>query len=267
MTSARQRDAPVRRISVPVDGRVPTGSTNAYLVGGDPALLVDPPARTDDLDAAVADGTVDHIAVTHAHPDHIGGVESYAAETGATVWCRRGREDRFARAAGIRPDRTFVEGSELPIGDGVSVIDVPGHAPDHVAFETASGTLCGDVAVAEGSVAVAAPEGDIRAYLVALRRLYARNPPQLFPGHGPAIADTRATCERLIRHRLDREQRVLDAVRSGATSVDAVLDAAYDADLTGVRDLARATVVAHLEKLDVENSVVFDRTAETVEAR
>lgn len=245
----------IHRVSVPIEGRVPTGTTNAYLL--DETLLIDPASRTDDLDAAVDAADVDHIAVTHAHPDHVGAVADYAAETGAAVWCRRGFESRFGAAAGIEPDRTFVEGTRLPVGDGVDVIDTQGHAPDHVAFEAAGGTVCGDVAVAEGSVAVAAPEGDLRGYLVGLRRLYARRPARLLPGHGTVIDDPQATCLRLLTHRLDRERRILAAVRGGAADVDAVVDAAYHKDLSGVRDLARATVVAHLEKLDVEGRVAF----------
>ncbi|MFB6092799.1 MAG: MBL fold metallo-hydrolase [Haloquadratum sp.] len=250
---------------VPVSGRVPSGETNAYLVGTDSALLVDPPARTDDLDAAVSEAAVEHVAVTHAHPDHVGAVAAYAEETDATVWCRRGREARFRDATGTEPDRTFAEGSTLPVGDGVSVLEVPGHAPDHVAFETGAGTLCGDVAVAEGSVAVAAPDGDLRAYLIALRRLAVRDPPRLYPGHGPVVDDAREVCERLLCHRRDRERRVLAAVRSGARDADAVVDAAYDKDLSGVRDFARATVLAHLEKLDAERRVRFDRETGWVE--
>jgi glyoxylase-like metal-dependent hydrolase (beta-lactamase superfamily II) len=267
VTGSSRAAIPIRRVSVPVSASVPSGSTNAYLVGKDPALLIDPPGRTDDLDEAVTAANVEHIAVTHAHPDHVGGVAAYAAETGATVWCRRGREDRFAETAVVAPDRTFLEGSELPIAGGVGVIDVPGHAPDHVAFETDAGTFCGDVAIAEGSVAVGAPEGDVRAYLVALRRLYARDPPRLYPGHGPVIDDPRATCERLLRRRLDREREILAAVRDGVDEIDAILDAVYDRDLTGVRRFARAAVVAHLEKLDAERHVAFDRETETVTPR
>jgi hypothetical protein len=51
---------------------------------------------------------------------------------------------------------------------------------------------------------------------------------------------------------------VLTAVQEGATDVDGVVDAAYDKDLSGFDDLARATVVAHLEKLDVEGRVALD---------
>lgn len=254
-----------------MDTRAPGGSTNAYVVGSDRALLVDPAGRTDELDELVAGRSVEHVAVTHTHLDHTGAVASYAEETGATVWCRRGREGRFADATGVDPDRTFVEGEEIPVGggaesDGVTVLDTPGHAPDHVAFEGDFGVCCGDLAVAEGSVVVGAPEGSLRAYLVALRRLHARGPPALYPGHGPVVDDPRATCERLLRHRLDRERSVLDAVDGGATDVDAVVDAAYRKDLSGVRDLARATVVAHLEKLDAEGRLRYDPESRRVES-
>lgn len=260
----------IRRFSVPVETRAPTGATNAYLVGDERSLLVDPAGRTEALDEAVRDGSVEHVAVTHTHPDHVGAVADYAAETDATVWARRGREARFEAAAGVEPDRTFAEGDRISPSGGesgaVRVLDVPGHASDHVAFETDAGILAGDLVVAEGSVVVGAPEGDVRAYLVALRRLYARDPKRLFPGHGPVVDDPRATCERLIRHRLDRERRVLDAIRAGASDVDAVLDAAYEKDLTGVRDLARATVAAHVEKLAAERRVRYDRETGRVES-
>ncbi|MDS0293535.1 MBL fold metallo-hydrolase [Halogeometricum luteum] len=257
----------IARAPVPVTTRAPAGSTNAYVVGSDRALLVDPAGRTDELDELVVERRVEHVTVTHTHPDHTGAVRAYAEETDATVWCRRGREVRFADATGVEPDRTFVEGETISVGggDGVAVLDTPGHAPDHVAFEGDFGVCCGDLAVAEGSVVVGAPEGSLRAYLVALRRLHARDPPALYPGHGPVVDDPRATCERLIRHRLDRERSVLDAVGRGATDVDAVVDAAYGKDLTGVRDLARATVIAHVEKLDAEGRLRWDAESRRVE--
>ena len=41
----------------------------------------------------------------------------------------------------------------------------------------------------------------------------------------------------------------------GARDVADIVEAAYEKDLTGVRDLAAATVRAHLEKLAVEGHV------------
>ncbi|MFB6164890.1 MAG: MBL fold metallo-hydrolase [Haloarculaceae archaeon] len=235
------------------------GQTNAYLLGRERALLVDPAAETDDLDAAVADADVVHVAVTHHHPDHVGAVAAYAAETDATVWAREGFADAFASATGVEPDRTFSEGTAIPTDEGpVRVLETPGHAREHVAFETDAGTLVGDLATATGSVVVGAPEGDMRAYLTSLRRLAARDAGPLFPGHGPVVEAARGTIERLIDHRRDREHRVRAAVRGGAATLDEVLDAAYEKDLSGVRAMARATVRAHLEKLAVEGDLAWD---------
>ncbi|MBX0286157.1 MBL fold metallo-hydrolase [Halomicroarcula sp. F28] len=248
-----------RRVNVAVESRAPTGETAAYLSEGPDALLVDPADRTPALDDAVSAADVAHVAVTHHHPDHVGAVADYARETSATVWARRGRTESFESATGIAPDRTFAEGTTVPAGDdGVEVLDLPGHAPEHVGFATESGVVSGDVAVAEGSVVVGAPEGDMRAYLSSLRRLHSRNPDALYPGHGPTIDEPRSSCRRLLRHRRGREERVREAVAAGAATPEEILDRAYEKDLSGVRDLALATVVAHLEKLAVEGSLRWD---------
>jgi ribonuclease/clavin/mitogillin len=252
----------VSRFAVSVPTRAPHGTTNAYLIGRDNAILVDPAARNDALDAAVANHTVDHIAVTHHHPDHVGSVSEYAAETGATIWARQGRERALTEATDTSPDRTFRGETGIETGDGnVHILETPGHAPEHVAFVVNGETqqlLVGDLAMASGSVVVGAPEGDMRAYLGSLRRVSARNPDVLYPGHGPVIDDPRAVVEKLIDHRLDREQRVLNAVESGESTVSDITDAAYEKDISAVRGLAEATVEAHLEKLAAEKSVEWD---------
>ncbi|WP_255150715.1 MBL fold metallo-hydrolase [Halorarius halobius] len=248
----------VERVPVPVATRAPHGTTNCYVLGTDRALLVDPPAESDALDAALSDRTVAAVAVTHHHPDHVGAVGHYAREHDATVWCRRGREAAFRAAASVAPDRTFVEGTTVRADGPVQVLDTPGHAPEHVAFAVPDGVVCGDVAVAEGSVVVGAPEGDMRAYCSSLRRLWACDPDRLYPGHGPVIEDPRATCERLLDHRYDRERRVRAAIGEGARTLDEITDAAYEKDVSAVRQLAVATVRAHVEKLAVEGQVRWD---------
>ena len=248
-----------QRADVPVPTRAPTGATAAYVCGDEAALLVDPADTDDALDTLLSDRTLAHIAVTHHHPDHAGAVAHYARETDAAVWARRGRAAAFEAATGVTPDRLFGEGTEIPTDAGpVTVMDTPGHAPEHVAFETDGTVVSGDLAVAEGSVVVGAPEGDVRAYLASLRRLHARNPDVLLPGHGPRIETPRETCARLIGHRLERERRVRGAVDDGADTLEDILDAAYEKDLAGVRDLARGTVLAHIEKLAVEGAVSWD---------
>lgn len=266
----------VRRIPVAADSQVPTGRTNAYVIAltdskskehTEPrpeAILVDPPARASEIDTVVDTVNVSHILVTHTHPDHIGGVKSYANITNATVWCRRGRVQRFYTMTGVDPDQTFREGTMLPVGESIRLLDLPGHAPDHIGIETEVGILCGDIAREAGSVAITAPDGAMRAYFVALRRLHARQPQRLYPGHGEVISNPREACMRLLSHRQKREGRVLDAINGDMTSVKSILNKAYDKDIAGVRDLAQSTVVAHLEKLDAEGRIEFNREEKVV---
>ncbi|MDX1748385.1 MAG: MBL fold metallo-hydrolase, partial [Halobacteriales archaeon] len=97
---------------------MPTGTTNAYLVGSERALLVDPPARTDALERLLSEADVGALVVTHTHPDHVGGVAHYAAETGATVWAHRSHTTAFEAATGVEPDRRLGEGSTLDTDAG-----------------------------------------------------------------------------------------------------------------------------------------------------
>lgn len=268
----------VTRVKIPVDTRAPGGTTNAYVVDG---LLIDPAACTDALDAAIGVGDVDSsdaetthaiqaITVTHTHPDHVGAVDEYADLTGATVFAHANHLDRFADATGIEPDRAFTDGD--PIGDtGIIAADTPGHAADHVAFAVGSDSdgesgdsnaadarrelICGDLAVADGSVVVGAPDGDISDYLASLERVRDAGYETLYPGHGPPIDNPESVCQRLIEHRLARERSVLVAIDQGASDIDAILDAAYEKDLSGVEDLARATVRAHVRKLVAEGKI------------
>jgi len=250
-------------VKLAVDTAAPEGATNCYALGEDDALLIDPATRGDALDRLLDRVDPGHVAVTHHHPDHVGAVAWVAEQTDATVWCRAGRERAFADATGVTPDRTFREGTTIATGDGsVTVLDTPGHAPEHVAFSVRHAgvdhVVSGDLAVAEESVVVGAPEGDLRAYLTSLRRLYARAPARLLPGHGPVVDAPRATLGRLVDHRLGRERRVLAAVEDGATTVAEVTDTAYEKDVSHVRALAEATVRAHLEKLAAERRLRFD---------
>lgn len=238
----------IDRFSVPTPTRAPTGATNAYRIGD---LLVDPAARTPALDAAAAHAS--HVAVTHTHPDHVGALAEYADSH--TVWALSGHEDRFEEATGVAPDETFAEGDRLA---GPRVLETPGHAPDHVAFRTEHALVCGDLAMAEGSVFVGGEGADMATYLDSLRRVRDLGFHTLYPGHGDPIDSPKTRIDWLIEHRSERERRVLRAVETGNRTVAEIREAAYEKDLKGVADLAALTVEAHVEKLASEGAVEWD---------
>lgn len=250
---------PIARIPLSVETRAPGGKTNAYVVGEREGVLIDPAARSPDLDRAVETRGVTDVLVTHTHPDHVGGVSAYASSTDATVWAHAEYRERFVGATGVEPDRTFRDGTRIESGEQtLTVLETPGHAPDHVALASEGDVLVGDLAVATGSVAVTAGEGNVNHYLASLRRLREMDPQKLFPAHGSVIENPLETLTRLIDHRLKREQRVHEAVRGGARDLDTITDAAYEKDVSAVRNLAERTVAAHLEKLAAEGDLAWD---------
>lgn len=103
----------------------------------------------------VAPSDVTRLLVTHAHPDHVGGLATMRGRTGATVavherdaaYVREGKGpvlDRstlggrlFRRNRGSAPtpvEDELVDGQVLDVGGGLRVVHTPGHSPGHVAL-------------------------------------------------------------------------------------------------------------------------------------
>jgi glyoxylase-like metal-dependent hydrolase (beta-lactamase superfamily II) len=218
--------------------------TNSWIVGRDRAWIVDPgPALADHLEALTAEidgrGGLGGIALTHDHFDHSELVP--------------GLRERFPDAAlgAARGDVDVV----LRDGDRFGPLEAlytPGHAPDHLSYLTAGVALTGDAVLGTGSVFVYPDPGALSGYLDGLRRLRAREPVLLLPGHGPVVDDPQAKIDEYITHRLDRERRLVEALADGLRTTDELLDRVWDDAPTGLRPAAAVTLAAHLDKLAEE---------------
>jgi hydroxyacylglutathione hydrolase len=106
----------------------------AYLVhdaGSGRTALVDAPEAGPILAALEAhQWRLTDILITHHHNDHIDGVDTLRARTGARVWGAAADTHRLPRL-----DEALAEGSHFLLGDTeVRVIEVPGHTLGHIAF-------------------------------------------------------------------------------------------------------------------------------------
>jgi glyoxylase-like metal-dependent hydrolase (beta-lactamase superfamily II) len=228
-------------IRAPNPGPFTLSGTNSWIVGREPAWLVDPgPAIDAHLAALVTEierrGGLGGIALTHDHADHNESVPSV--------------RERFAGVpvAGARGDVDVRLRAGEPFGP-LEPVPTPGHAPDHFAFVTGRAALTGDAVLGEGSVFIAPEPGALASYLEALRGLRARELDVLLPGHGPPVHDPVAKLDEYISHRLDRERRLIAALKAGRRSVDELLDEVWDDAPAALRPAATVTLAAHLDKL------------------
>jgi glyoxylase-like metal-dependent hydrolase (beta-lactamase superfamily II) len=218
--------------------------TNSWIVGRNPAWLIDPgPALEEHLTALVAEiegrGGLAGIALTHDHADHSEGVPTIRARfPGAPLAGARGEVDHR-------------------LGDGeefgpLRAIATPGHAPDHLAYLVGGAALTGDAVLGEGSVFIAPDPGALTGYLKGLRRLSEFELSVLAPGHGPPVDDPQGKLEQYITHRLDREERLIAALEDGLRTPDELLDRVWNDAPAVLRPAAAVTLAAHLDKLGEE---------------
>ncbi len=258
--------AHVTRVPLPVATLPPYDHTNAYVVAnGGIALIVDPgsplASATEALATAVAASgarTVKGLALTHSHPDHWEGLQGALERFDRpSVYVHASEAERVDVAA----HKVLVQDSVLlTVGDVTAeLLHTPGHSRGHVSvvIRDASGAvesvLAGDLVTASGSVWVGKPEGDVGAYLRSLDALLGLAPPRLGPGHGPLVDDPATRLAEQRDHRLEREAQVVAALEAGpldAAGITATIYPGVDGDL---RELARLSVLAHLEKLESED--------------
>lgn len=248
-------------VRAPNPGPLTMSGTNSWVVGRDPAWVVDPgPALEEHLenlaDALARRGGLGGIALTHDHIDHSEAVGALRERFPAPLAAGR-------VPTGAPTERTTGSEADVRLRDGERVgpfeaLYTPGHAVDHFALIVGGVCFTGDAVLGEGSVFVAPDPGALAGYLDGLRRLSERELGVLCPGHGPPIWAPRERIAQYIEHRLERERLLVGALGDGCRSTEELLDAAWFDVPEQLRPLAMVTLAAHLDKLEEEGRLPVD---------
>lgn len=248
-------------VLAPNPGPMTGPGTNTYVVGDGETVIIDP---------AVADGIyIEHLTrlasrrgrpalvlLTHMHPDHTSGAAVLAEQAGIPVAAWKGVDDDLVT-------RKLEDGEVIRAGGAtIRVVYAPGHASHHVVYvlEEERTLFAGDVVAGLGTVVIAPPDGDMRAYLDTLRSLRGMDLARILPGHGPTIEDPAAKLGEYIAHRLEREAQVVEAMRDGADTIPEMVRRIYADVPQTLHPMAEMSVLAHLEMLEADGRA--ERTPE-----
>jgi glyoxylase-like metal-dependent hydrolase (beta-lactamase superfamily II)/8-oxo-dGTP pyrophosphatase MutT (NUDIX family) len=251
----------------------PAEHTNTYLLGHNPAYVVDP-ATPHSVERETLLRCIDEerakgrsfaaILLTHDHVDHVGAAVWLRDRTSLPIWAHFETAQQLGDSLAI--DRLLADGEELPLGehpggDGawtLRCVHTPGHARGHLCFldSAYSALIAGDMVSTLSSILIDPTDGNLDEYEESLRRLIALEPRVILPAHGPADGKGSALLEEQLEHREQRSREVLAAVEAGASSVDQVVDQVYAAVPAPQRALAGRSVISILRSLHAKGDWV-----------
>ena len=259
--------------------------TNTFLVGTGPKrFLLDTGSGHDEympvLEEAIARvgcKEIEGIVLTHAHPDHIGGVNQVRKHFGSMpVYKLPWPTDGGVTGPGADHGPTDPKGLANPdaLADGhlevlehgdvvetegaqLRAIFTPGHSPDHLCFliEEEQNLFSGDNVLGIGTTVIPAETGNLGDYMDSLKRILAENPKEIYPAHGPRIEAGTAKIEEYLSHRRDREQQVLNALAEGDHDAMTMVKRIYVGYPESLYSAAAQSVTSHLKKLERDGRV------------
>ncbi|HXZ51206.1 MAG TPA: MBL fold metallo-hydrolase [Burkholderiales bacterium] len=257
----KRLDRLVTRITAPNPGMMTGPGTNSYLVGGRELALIDPgPAIDSHVQALLAAGAgrIRWILCTHTHLDHSPAAAALKTATGAVVIGRPAPQGA-SQDQGFAPERVPGHGERLELGEvALRALHTPGHASNHLCYllEDTKMLFTGDHVMQGSTVVINPPDGDMRAYLLALESLLEEDVAIFAPGHGYLIGQPQRELRRLIAHRLAREAKVVAALeRLGRATLEQLVPAVYDDVHPKLHAVAARSLTAHLQKLVAEGNV------------
>ena len=248
----------VRRIVAPNPSMMTGPGTNTYMFGAKDIAVLDPGPN---LVVHLADirekagGDIRWIIATHSHPDHSPGVAPLAELTGAEVLGMPAPNAEHNDKTFV-PTRVLSDGDKLETGEFViEAIHTPGHASNHLCYRHAetNWVFTGDHVIDGSTVVINPPDGNMTHYLDSLEKLKDLRPAALMPGHGERIDDPDAAIDWIVQHRLDREAKVLAAVKANPhLTTRELVPYVYEDIPEKLYEWAERSLQAHLIRLEAD---------------
>lgn len=254
----------VNRLIAPNPGMMTGPGTNTYILGDKEVAVIDPGPVIDshiDLICELAPGPIKWILVTHTHPDHSPAVAALAERTGAEKLGKPAPDGQHQDKT-FKPDRILDDGDIFETAEfELAVIHTPGHASNHLCYlKKESGWLItGDHIINGSTVVIDPPDGNMVDYLNSLEKLMDKDLKVIAPGHGDPIDTPYEAIDWIIKHRLERETKVVAELEAHPNStISELLPQVYGDVHEKLFSVAERSLLAHLLKLEDDKSAKLD---------
>jgi glyoxylase-like metal-dependent hydrolase (beta-lactamase superfamily II) len=164
------------------------------------SAIVDPGADADAILENARNTKVEKILLTHAHADHVGGLEEVKAATGVPVYLYPADAEAFS----VSYDVPLADGDVIFVGNlRLKAIHTPGHTPGATCFDLGDGrVVVGDALFVGGPGATRNPEA-FAITMQNMQNIFFTWPDEtrFYPGHGPSgrISDERLAFEAFVQ--------------------------------------------------------------------
>ena len=245
----------VTRVLARNPGMMTGPGTNSYLVGHREVAVIDPgPVDETHIEAILqaTKGQIRWVLVTHTHLDHSPGAQLLIEKTGAELIAfeqpAEGFQDNTCQPSKPAQHRHTLETEEFSL----TALHTPGHASNHLCYllHAEAMLFTGDHIMQGSTVVIAPTDGNMTHYLDSLSDLKQESIERLAPGHGHLIEDATKEIDKLISHRLMREQKVIEALKQlGKGDLPLLLKKVYDDVPIFLHPVAQLSLHAHLIRL------------------
>ena len=166
-----------------------------------------------------------------------------------------GYDKEFTYDVSIK-DTDIIKGKDWTL----EAIHTPGHTSNHLCYSLKEEKILftGDHVMGWSTTVIVPPDGDMEDYILSLEKLLHRKEEYYLPTHGKMIKNPLDLVKKYITHRLERENQIKKAIKSGKNKITDIVKTIYADVDSRLYPAASMSTLAHLKRMIKKGQIKVD---------